>query len=414
MNRSFLIIVTPVIWLLLSFYPPKSDIEKKASDIHQQVLTLDSHTDTPIILQREEFEIGIRNKPSQGRVQVDFPRMREGGLDAAFFAVFLSQDERTPDGYKLARKKTENIFNLIIQTLQKYSDMAEMALTPDDAYRIRDENKLAIYIGLENGYPIGLDLAYIEKYYNLGARYITLSHSRNNDICDSSTDPAGAEHNGLSPFGREVVREMNRLGMMIDVSHISDKAFYDVLEITKSPVVATHSNAKAISNHPRNMDDNMLLSLKENRGVIQLSILSAYVKLPEADPQRDSEVCALREKYNNFQGLSEEEMILVSKKREEINKKYPRKLGTVADLVDHVDHIVELIGINHVGIGTDFDGGGGLADCRDVSEIGNITLELVRRGYSKEDIEKIWSGNFIRVFRENQKASILNAQKVTK
>jgi membrane dipeptidase len=392
--------------LLLFFCSPSSDnLVKKASDIHEHILTLDSHTDTPIILQREGFDIGIRNEPAQGRVQVDFPRMREGGLDAVFFAVFLRQDERTPEGYESAREKAENVFNLIYQTLEKYSNLAELALTPDDAFRLRDKNKFAIYIGLENGYPIGLDLTYVEKYYNLGARYITLSHGLNNDICDSSTDPSGAEHNGLSPFGREVIKEMNRLGMMIDVSHISDQAFYDVLEITSTPLVATHSNAKTISNHPRNMDDNMLISLKNNGGVIQLSVLSSYVKMPEANPERDSAIRTLREKYNNFQGLSDEDMEQVNIERETINEKYPRKLATVTDLVDHIDHIVELIGIDHVGIGTDFDGGGGLEDCRDVSEIGNITLELVRRGYTREEIEKIWSSNFMRVFRENQKAS---------
>jgi membrane dipeptidase len=406
MNRSILLSVATVLCLLILFFcaPSADNLVKKASDIHEQILTLDSHTDTPIILQREEFDIGIRNEPVQGRVQVDFPRMREGGLDAVFFAVFLRQGERTPEGFELAREKAENIFNLIHQTLEKYSNLAELALIPDDAYRLRDKNKFAIYIGLENGYPIGLDLTYVEKYYDLGARYITLSHGLNNDICDSSTDPAGAEHNGLSPFGMEVIKKMNRLGMMIDVSHISDQAFYDVLEITSTPVVATHSNAKAISNHPRNMDDNMLIALKNNGGVIQLCVLSSYVKMPLANPERDSAIQDLREKYNNFQGLSDEEEELVNKERGIINDKYPGKLATVAELVDHVDHIVELIGIDHVGIGTDFDGGGGLEDCRDISEIGNITLELVRRGYTKEEIEKIWSSNFMRVFRENQKA----------
>jgi membrane dipeptidase len=407
MSRSILISVATVLCMPIVFFcaPSADNLIKKASDIHQQILTLDSHTDTPIILQREEFDIGIRNEPAQGRIQVDFPRMREGGLDAVFFAVFLRQGERSPEGFEVAREKAEGIFNLIYQTIEKYSNLAELALKPDDAYRLREKKKFAIYIGLENGYPIGLDLTYIEKYYSLGARYITLSHGLNNDICDSSTDPSGAEHNGLSSFGREVIKEMNRLGMMIDVSHISDQAFYDVLEITRIPVVATHSNAKAISNHPRNMDDNMLMALKDNGGVIQLCVLSSYVKTPVANPERDSAIKDLREKYNNFQELSDKEMERVNKERDKINEKYPVKLATVADLVDHVDHIVELIGIDYLGIGTDFDGGGGLEDCRDVSEIGNITLELVRRGYTQEEIEKIWSGNFMRVFRENQKAS---------
>lgn len=374
--------------------------EEKASDIHSRVLTLDSHADTPLQMGREGFDIGKRNDPHEGGGKIDFPRMKEGGLDAAFFAVFLGQGERHEKAYQTARERAVGIFNLIHQALKDYPEMAGLALTPDDAYRLNEEGRLAIYIGLENGYPIGRDLEWVEKVYDLGARYITLAHNRNNDICDSSTDPDGPEHNGLSEFGAKVVREMNRLGMIVDVSHISDEAFYDVIEVSKAPVAATHSNARALADVPRNMDDDMLLALKENGGVVQVTFVGPFLKEMEPDPERQAAFDELRERWGDYTELSDEEMAQVREEWQKINQKYPRELATVSDLVDHIDYIVDLIGIEHVGIGTDFDGGGALEDCFDVTEIENITLELVERGYTKEEIEKIWSGNFMRVFRE--------------
>ncbi|MFO7923437.1 MAG: dipeptidase [Bacteroidales bacterium] len=379
------------------------DLNEKAGEIHRRVLTLDSHTDTPLLLGREDFDIGKRNDPKNRGGQVDFPRMQEGGLDAVFFAVYLGQGERTPEANETAKQRALNIFGLIHKAIDKYPGMAGLALNPDDAIRLKEEGRLAVYIGLENGYPVGRDLSLVKKYYDLGARYITLSHSLNNDICDSSTDPEGPEHGGLSDFGRKVVKEMNALGMMVDVSHISDRAFYDVMAITDAPVIASHSNTRAICDHPRNLDDEMLIALKNNGGVIQVCVLSAYVKTPDPNPERDAARQAVRDRYNDFMELSDKEMEEARDAWYEINEKYPGELASVADLVDHIDHIVNLIGIDHVGIGTDFDGGGSLEDCLDVTGIGNITLELVKRGYSQEDIAKIWSGNFLRVFRDVEK-----------
>ncbi len=359
MKRDNLIILSLVLVLSGCGIFPRSagDSSLIADKIHKQVLTIDTHTDTPLLFGREGYDIGRKNNPAQRGGQVDFPRMIEGGLDAAFFAVFVGQGERTKEGNSAAKERALNIFRQIHDALENNSEVAGLALTPDDAYRLRDEGRLAIYIGLENGYPLGMDISMVEKYYDLGARYITLSHSRNNDICDSSTDPKGPEHGGLSQFGREVVRKMNETGMMIDVSHISDEAFYDVIGITNTAVIASHSNARAICDHPRNMDDNMLLALKENGGVVQVCILSAYVKTPEPNPQRDAARQDLRERFNNFEGLSEEKMEQAREEWHLVNEKYPQELATVADLVDHIDYIVELIGIDHVGIGTDFDGG---------------------------------------------------------
>jgi len=206
----------------------------------------------------------------------------------------------------------------------------------------------------------------------------------------------------LGDTGFKVVQEMNRIGMMVDVSHISDSSFFDVLEVTTKPVIASHSCARAICDNPRNLNDDMLKALAKNGGVVQMCILSDYVKTPDPYPERDSAFQTVREKYNYFRDLTDEEEKLARRDWYHADSLYPRDLATVADMVDHIDHMVKVAGIDHVGIGTDFDGGGGLADCVDVSQMGNVTLELVKRGYSEEDIQKIWSGNIMRVMREVQ------------
>jgi len=252
---------------------------------------------------------------------------------------------------------------------------------------------------MENGYPVGTDLSLLQGFYEMGARYITLCHTRNNDICDSSTDNKGPEFDGLSDFGVKVVEEMNRLGMMIDLSHASDETFYDVIEFSKAPVIASHSNAKALQNVHRNMDDDMIRKLAENGGVIQVCLVNSYLAELDPNPQRDSAMTALRVKYRGFDDLSEEERTAARREWQGINDKYPPNLATLADVADHIDHIVKIAGIDHVGFGSDFDGGGGVDGLYDVSDLPNLTQELLRRGYSEDDIRKFWGGNFLRVMK---------------
>jgi membrane dipeptidase len=378
---------------------------KKAAEIHEKILTVDTHVDTPLMLDREGFDVGKMNDPLNRGGKVDFPRMKKGGLDAIFFAVFVGQDVRTPEGNEKAKNEALKVFDEIHKAVEKYPEQVELAKTPEDAYTIGKKGKRAIFTGLENGYPVGKDLSMVKKYYDLGARYITLCHTANNDICDSSTDKKGAEHNGLSAFGKEVVKEMNRLGMIIDVSHISDKSFYDVLELSKAPVLASHSCARAVLDNPRNLSDDMLKKLAEKDGVVQVCFVQEYVKDLPQPPGRREALKALREKFQNREKATEAEKIAARKEWMSINEKYPQNLPTVKDLVDHIDHIVKTVGVDHVGIGTDFDGGGALKDCFDVSQMGNITLELVKRGYTEDDIRKIWGGNVMRLFTEVEKAA---------
>ena len=381
--------------------PDEETVEQRAAAIHDAVLTIDTHVDTPLLLIQPGFDIAKKNNPRKGGGKLDFPRMKEGGLDAVFFAVFVGQGPRSSEGNRKAKNKALDILDAIHKAVKTHSSLAETALTPDDAYAIEKKHKRAIYIGMENGYPVGRDLTMVKRYYDLGVRYITLCHTRNNDICDSSTDKA--EHNGVSLLGKKVIEEMNRLGMVSDVSHISDAAFDDVLKYTKAPVIASHSCARAICDNPRNLSDDMLRELAEKGGVIQMCILSDYVKTPEPNPERDAAVKELRAKYKNFSDLSDKEKQKARKEWFELQEKFPRNLANVSDVVDHIDHVVKVVGIEYVGIGTDFDGGGGVDGCFDVSELGNITIELVRRGYSEEQIRKIWAGNFMRVFREVEK-----------
>jgi membrane dipeptidase len=374
--------------------------EESAKLIHEKVLTVDSHTDTPWALLQGGFDLNDRHDFAKDKSRVDFPRMKEGGLDAVFMAAFIGQHRRDKEGNKKAKEIVINTIDSIQAHLAASTSTAGIALSPDDAYRLEKEGKRIVFIGIENGYAIGNDIRNIEEFYIKGARYITLCHTKNNDICDSSTDTT--EHNGLSAFGAEVVKEMNRVGMMIDVSHLSDSSFYDVLALTKVPVIASHSCARAICDNPRNLNDDMLRRLAHNGGVIQMCILSDYVRTPDPYPARDSALQAVRDQYRNFEDLTKDEEKKAWKEWEDVDSIFPRQLATVSDMVDHIDHMVKVAGIDHVGIGTDFDGGGGLADCVDVSQLGNITLELVRRGYSGEDIRKIWGGNIMRVMREVQ------------
>ena len=294
------------------------------------------------------------------------------------------------------------MIDAVISSAEQNASLVGLALTPKDAYELEREGKRAIYLAIENGYPIGDDLTNIELFYDMGVRYITLVHSSNNDIADSATDSSGAEHEGLSAFGEEVVKEMNRLGIMVDVSHASDDVFFDAIAVSEAPIIATHSNARAITEHQRNMSDEMLRLMAENGGVAQLTLLSSYLRDEPVNLERSAALQELRSSMKNVSEMTPEERAEMRSAFNEINERFPTPSATVTDVVDHIDYMVKIAGIDHVGIGCDFDGGGGIDGVFDASEVMNITIELVRRGYSEEAIEKIWGKNVMRVFEEVQ------------
>ncbi len=389
---------------LASCAPEKDEeaLKAEAREIHHRVLTVDTHSDTPLLMLRRGWDIGERHEPGQRRSgQIDLPRMAEGSLDAEFFVAYVGQRERTPEGYARARERADELLDAIHKMAEDYPQLVALATSPEDAYRLEKEGKVAAFIGMENGYTLGKDLSLVEEYYDRGIRYITLCHSGDNDICDSSTDRRNPEDKGLSDFGREVVAECNRLGIMVDVSHVSDKSFFDVLEVTKAPVIASHSSVRTLCDHPRNFSDEMLKALASNNGVIQICFVSSFIKKAKPNPEREKARAKLREKYGSRSEVRDES---VREKMEDeyrdFYEKYHSEKATVHELVDHIDYVVNLIGVDHVGIGTDFDGGGGVEGCDDVSELPNITEELLRRGYSEEDIQKIWGANIMRVFRK--------------
>ena len=392
--------------------PSEDEIVEQARGIHERVLTIDTHDDIPFNFATEEVDPGVR-----GERKVDLPKMREGLLDVGYFVVFVGQTPRTPENYEKAKSDAMTKFDAIHRmTDEMYPDEIGFANTADEIESIHAAGKLVATIGIENGYVIGKDLSLVEKYHDLGARYMTLAHGGHNDIADSATpraDEPESEHDGLSEFGEEVVAEMNRVGMMVDVSHISKQAMLDAVVASRAPVVGSHSSMRAINDHPRNMDDEQLLALKDNGGVIQTVALGAFVKSPA--PERQDAIATLREEMgiegrNVARSLAEQE--LSEDEYEARLSEYETRLAQIdeqwppadfADFVDHIDHGVNLIGIDHIGISSDFDGGGGIVGWNDASETGNVTLELVRRGYSEEEIAKLWGGNLLRVLREAER-----------
>jgi membrane dipeptidase len=386
---------------------PANDVAiiERARAIHGRVVTIDTHKDIPDNFATPEAD------PKTMDAQVNLDKMKAGGYDMAFFAVYVAQGPRTDSGNAVAKRRALNKFAAVHRMAeQMYPNLIEIAYTPADVERIHKASKLVAAIGIENGWAIGRDLSLLKTYYDLGARYMTLSHALNNDICDSSTDPTGAEWHGLSPFGRQVVQEMNRLGMMVDISHVSKECVLQATALSTSPVIASHSAVTAVNNVPRNMDDEELAALAKNGGVIQIVGLAEFVKF---QPARDSAVKALNEEFfpaptegrggrrGGRASLAPDRRAEYDRRMEEIEGKWP--LASVVDFVNHIDHAVRAIGIDHVGISSDFDGGGGITGWNDASQTFNVTLELVERGYREEEIRKLWGGNLLRVWTENQK-----------
>lgn len=383
---------------------PETQAETVAR-IHAEALTVDTHTDTPMVFMDGDRDISVRHETGGSESGcIDFPRMKDGGLDAVFFAIYLGQGPRTPEAHEAAHRKTLATFDRIHEVVQNASNQAELAVTAEDARRIESSGKRAVFIGIENGYPVGTDISRIQLYFDRGARYITLCHNGNNEVCDSSTADEPL-YNGLSPFGEQVVAEMNRLGMLVDISHVSDESVRGILRVSEAPVFASHSGARAVCDHPRNLPDDLIRAVAEKGGVIQVCMVPSFLKKYEMPAEAKTAWATFREKWKDYDQLSEELKQQARNEWGKLNEQYPRGRATVSDFVDHIDHIVSVAGVDHVGIGSDFDGGGRLEDCRDVSEIPNITAELVKRGYSEEDIIKIWGGNFFRLMETVQKKS---------
>jgi membrane dipeptidase len=375
--------------------------------LHERILTLDSHVDIPFEFATDSIDPGVR-----GPYRVDLPKMVEGGLDCAFWIVYVRQTSvRDEAAHQEAHDQAMVKFNAIHRMAEEmYPDQVALAYRADEVEQISASGRRVGVIAIENGSVIGRDLSLIEKYHGLGARYITLAHGGHNDICDSATprswDTAAAEHGGVSPFGEQVIAEMNRVGIMVDVSHISKASMLDAVRLSKAPVIASHSGVRALADHARNLDDEQLLSLQRSGGVIQIVAFGGYVKVDA--PEKRTARQDLAEQFGLVEGVKASDLDSLARTAyndgvARIRLRWPP--AQVTDFVDHIDYAVELIGIDHVGISSDFDGGGGIEGWQNAGESANITAELLRRGYSESHIEKLWSGNLLRVWRATEQVA---------
>jgi membrane dipeptidase len=384
---------------------------QKARAIHDRVITLDTHAD----INPDNFT-RAKNYTQRLDTQVNLPKMVEGGLDAAFFIVYVGQGPLTPEGYDRAYKQAVAKFDAVHHLTKEIAPgQIELALTAADVTRIARSGKKVALIGIENAYPLGTDITRVKEFYDRGGRYISLAHNGHSQFADSNTGERDGTwlHNGLSELGKQVIAEANKWGIMIDLSHPSKAANLQALALSKAPVMASHSAARALANHSRNMDDEQLLALKKNGGVIQTVAFASYVKVNKPDsPERAAAIAALRKELGlpapggggpgggrgGLNALTPDQREKFNARMAQIDKATPGDpRATVAEFVNHIDYLVKTIGIDHVGISSDFDGGGGVTGWNGAEETFNVTLELVRRGYTEEQIGKMWSGNLLRV-----------------
>ena len=449
MRRSLFLLLSVLTASVAEAQATPPEIVARARAIHERVITLDTHND----ISPNNFT-AERNYTQRLENQVNLPKMVEGGLDVSFMIVYVGQaQDFTPEGYKKAYDEAMAKFDAVHRLTETIApDKIGLALTPADVQRIAASGRKVAMIGIENAYPLGEDLKNIKAFYDRGGRYLSLAHNGHSQWSDSNTGEAqGWKWNGLSPLGKQAITEMNRVGMMIDISHPSKESSMQTFALSKAPVIASHSGVRALCNHSRNMDDEQLQALKKNGGVIQVVAFATYVK---CEPAPAARAPAIEKLYTDFgipvaagrgggggggggragaaagagapgagaarggggrggrgnatqaaiDSLPPDKRVEFNRQLAKIDSMYPAPTrATVADFVNHIDYAVKLIGIDHVGISSDFDGGGGVTGWDSASETFNVTLELVKRGYTEAEIAKIWSGNLLRVMGEVQK-----------
>ena len=398
--------------LLLALIVPASSqdagptISTKARQIHESALIVDTHADTPQRFLDENFDIGSTDPKDHGHISLD--KAKAGNLGAEFFSIWVEPE--TNQGH--FARHTLDLIDSVYEQAGRHPDRMMMAFNTDDIERAHKQKKLAALLGIEGGHSIENDIHLLRDFYRLGVRYMTLSWSNTNEWADSSGDinnPKIEHHNGLSDFGKQVVLEMNRLGMLVDISHVADKTFYDTIAVTKAPVIASHSSARALTNHPRNMTDDMLRAVAKNGGVVQVNFYNAFIdedyhKAAEAQSKdRDAAVKA----YNDQMKAAGKTVTYLDNDR--IEREWAAKIPRppFKSLIDHIDHIAKVAGTDHVGLGSDYDGVSGATPqgIDSAADLPKITQALLDRGYSADDIRKILGGNLMRVFREAERVS---------
>lgn len=374
-----------------------SPVGENARALHERVLVLDTHLDTPLHLTRPGWDIASRHDYDSDLSQVDYPRMVEGGLDGGFWVIYTAQGPRTDEGLHAARDTALLTATRIREMVARHPDRFELATRADDAERIAKAGKRVVYLSMENGYPIGKDLSLLDTFYKLGVRMFGPVHFANNDLADSATDPNGPEWQGLSPLGKQVVVEANRLGIVLDASHASDDVLDQLIELSRTPIILSHSGCKAIANHPRNVDDERLRKLAAKGGVIQMN--SMYVITAPKNSEHEKAVAELRARYGRTSTLPPDKLMQLAREQRALDEKFGVPRATFDDFLRHLMHALEVVGPDHVGIGADWDGGGGVEGMNDIAALPRITEALLKAGYSEADVQKIWGGNLLRVLR---------------
>lgn len=376
-----------------------------ARQLHEDVLVLDTHLDTPANFSRPGWRIADSHDRDADLAQVDLPRMKAGGLDGGFWVVYTGQGPRDAAGNREARDHALERLVAIHRMLAANPDDFRLALTADDAEKIAAEGKRVVFISMENASPLAADPSLLSAYHRLGLRMLGITHVLNNDFGDSSTDAKGREWGGLSPKGRELVKEANRLGIVLDASHASDDVFDQLLEFSRAPIVLSHTSADAVYDHPRNIDDGRIRKLAAKGGVIHVNAYGGYLIDIPKHPAREQALSALSEKYGSESGWRPEQIQAYLQERQAIDRRYPVPRATLGDYMRHLLHILKVAGPEHVGIGADWDGGGGVVGLEDVSALPRITEWLRQAGYTDQDIRNIWGGNLLRVLRAAQAAA---------
>ena len=354
---------------------------KQAKKLHTKIITLDSHCDTPMF-----FPQGINFASRDAKILVDLHKMTEGHLDASIMVAYLEQQERDEASLQNATAKANQILTQIEEMVAKNCTAVDIAYTPDDLWRLKRAGKRAIMLGIENGYAIGNDIRNVEAFRRRGVVYMTLCHNGDNDICDSAR--GNHEHGGVSEFGKQVIAEMNRVGMMVDLSHAAEASFYDALQLSQTPIVCSHSSARALCDHPRNLTDDQMRALAKAGGVAQVTLYHGFLVKDSVDFNPNCQLSTV-----NCQ------LSTVNCQLSTVNCQHE---ATILDAIDHLNHMVNIMGIEHVGIGTDFDGDGGIRGCASASELINFTRRLLRERYTEEQIQMIWGGNFLRIMKQVQ------------
>ncbi len=400
MLKIFRLVVSLAL-LVLSTLRAETDAEfsARARALHERLVTMDTHLDTPANLRTAGWDIMQWHNFSDDGTQVDYPRMIAGGLDGGMWAIFTPQGPLTPEGRAGARDSALQTTLRIHQMVAAHPAQFELALAAADAPRIAAAGKRIVYLSIENSYPIGQDLTLVQTFYELGVRVLSPVHTAHNDMADSASDATAKPWHGLSPLGRQLVAECNRLGIVLDASHASDEVFDQMIALSKTPIILSHSSCKAICPHPRNIDDDRIRKLAASGGVIQMNSLSAYIIDTPTNPERNKAMAELYAKYGSRRNQTPEQLKEMNRERREFMAKYPVKTATFDDFMKHVLHALKIAGPEHVGFGADWDGGGGVTGMEDVSYYFKITEALLKAGYTEDDLANIWSGNALRLLR---------------